>query len=249
MQKKKTLDSVEEKALPYLRPEGLKFLNALARNNRREWFQPRKDIFERELKAPMLEIIRQVTDAMIEFSPEHLRPPQKNLLRIYRDTRFSEDKTPYKRHIAAWWACEGMEKTSGGGYYFHVSGKELVIAAGVYMPQREQLLAIRNWLVENHVEFRRILNDKKLRKALPEFESQPLSRPPKGFPKDHPAMDLLLCRQWGLHATLPAEAALKPNFVTTLQNAFRLAAPLVRALNTPMRGQQDKKKKVLFGLY
>ena len=146
--KKQTV--VEERALPYFRPEGLKFLSGLARNNRREWFQARRDTYERELKTPMLEIIRRVNDALAEFSPEHLRSPEKCMMRIYRDTRFSSDKTPYKKHVAAWWACEGMEKTSGGGFYFHVSAKELVIAAGVFMPQREQLLAIRTWLLENH---------------------------------------------------------------------------------------------------
>lgn len=240
---------VNDKALPYFRPEGLKFLSGLARNNRREWFQARRDLFERELKAPMLEIVRRVTDAMAEFSPEHLRPPEKCMMRIYRDTRFSSDKTPYKRHVAAWWACEGMEKTSGGGFYFHVSAKELVIAAGVFMPQREQLLAIRTWLLENHEEFRRLLHDKKLRKVFPDFEGVSLSRPPKGFPKDHPAMDLLLCQQWGVSATLSSDLALKPKFPTFLAESFRLATPLIRALNTPLTARNTAKRKVLFGLY
>jgi uncharacterized protein (TIGR02453 family) len=239
----------EEKALPYLRPEALKFLSGLARNNRREWFQARREIYERELKAPMLEVVRRVTDAMVEFSPEHLRSPEKCMMRIYRDTRFSHDKTPYKRHVAAWWACEGMEKTSGGGFYFHVSAKEFVMAAGIFMPQREQLLAIRNWLLENHEEFRHLLADKKLRKIFPQFEGVSLSRSPKGFPKDHPAMELLLCQQWGVSATLPAEIALKPKFASVLTDSFRLATPLVRALNTPLKARNTMRRKVLFGLY
>lgn len=245
----KKITVAEEKALPYFQPEAFKFLSGLARNNRREWFQARRDIYERELKAPMLEIVRRVTDAMAEFSPEHVRSPEKCVMRIYRDTRFSTDKTPYKRHVAAWWACDGMEKTSGGGFYFHVSPKEVVIAAGIYMPQREQLLAIRTWLLENHEEFRRLLAEKKLRKTFREFEGASLSRPPKGFPKDHPAIDLILCRQWGVAATLPAEIALKPKFVSVIAESFRLANPVVRALNTPLKVRNTAKRKVLFGLY
>jgi uncharacterized protein (TIGR02453 family) len=239
----------EEKALPYFRGEGIKFLSGLARNNRKEWFQARREIYERELKAPMLEIVRRVTDVMTEFSPEHLRAPEKCIMRIYRDTRFSQDKTPYKRHVAAWWACEGMERTSGGGYYFHVSAKEVVVAAGIFMPQREQLLAIRTWLLENHEEFRSLLTNKKLRKVFHEFEGVSLSRPPKGFPKDHPAIDLLRCQQWGVSATLPAEIALKPKFAAFLTESFRLASPLVRALNNPLNTRNSSRRKVLFGLY
>src|SRR5450631_1497995 len=194
-------------------PEALKFLRGLARNNRREWFEPRKPIYERELKQPMLEIIEQVTAAMAEFAPAHMRPAQKCMMRIYRDTRFSSDKSPYKRNVAAWWSREGLEKTSGGGYYLHISGKEVVIAAGVYMPERDQLSAIRKYLLDHHEEVRDLLEDKKLRRQMESFDGLPLTRPPKGFPKEHPAMDLILYRQWGLAATLPAETALSKNFV------------------------------------
>jgi uncharacterized protein (TIGR02453 family) len=86
----------------HLRPEGLAFLRALTRNNDREWFTPRKAIFEAELKEPMLAIVRKVTDAMTTFAPSFVRPAEKCLFRIYRDTRFSADKRPYKTHVAAW---------------------------------------------------------------------------------------------------------------------------------------------------
>lgn len=235
-------------AVPYFRREALTFLRNLARNNDREWFTPRKAVFEAELKEPMLAVIRKVTDAMTDFAPEHVRPAEKSLFRIYRDTRFSSDKRPYKTHIAAWWSHQGLEKTSGAGYYFHVSAKEVVIAAGAYMPEKEQLAAIRHWLLENHVEFRKVLRTAALRKAFTEFEGNALTRPPKGFPKEHPALDLIQCRQWGLSATLPAEAALDPGLAATLIRHFRLAAPVVEALNAPIAAALTPKKKVLFGL-
>src|ERR1700739_3248905 len=120
-------------ALPYFHPAALTFLRNLAKHNDREWFTPRKAQFEAELKEPMLAVVRKVTEAMTDFGPIHVRPAEKSLFPIYRDTRFSNDKRPYKTHVAAWWTHTGLDKTSGAGYYFHVSAKEMVIAAGSYM--------------------------------------------------------------------------------------------------------------------
>jgi uncharacterized protein (TIGR02453 family) len=233
---------------PYFRPEGLKFLRNLARHNDREWFTPRKAEFEALLKEPMLAVVRRITDAMMDFAPNHVRPAEKSLFRIYRDTRFSNDKRPYKTHVAAWWTHTGLDKTSGAGYYFHVSAKEVIVAAGSYMPEKEQLAAIRSWLLDHHEEFRKLLARPAVRKAFTEFEGNALTRPPKGFPADHAAMDLVRCRQWGLSATLPAETALDPKLASTIIRYFKLAAPVVDALNTPLAAGLKGKKKVLFGL-
>lgn len=235
-------------AVPYFRPEALTFLRNLKRHNDRDWFQPRKAQFEAELKEPMLAIIRKAMDAMMDFAPQFVRPPEKCLFRIYRDTRFSSDKRPYKTHISAWWSHQGLEKTSGAGYYFHVSGNEVVIAAGAYMPEKDQLAQIRYWLLDNHEEFRKLLHKPTIRKTFAEFESNALTRPPKGFPAEHPGMDLIRCRQWGLAATLPAAEALKKDFAGTIVRYFRIASPVVDALNTPIAAAQAPKKKVLFGL-
>src|SRR5271157_3501733 len=158
----------------HLRPKGLKFLRGLARNNDREWFTPRKAIFEAELKEPMLAIIRKVTDAMMDFAPAFVRPAEKCLFRIYRDTRFRADKRPYKTHVAAWWSHHGMEKTSGAGYYFQIDATEVVIAAGAWMPEKDQLAAIRHWLLEHHAEFRKVLRTAAIRKIYGEFEGNAL---------------------------------------------------------------------------
>ncbi|HVC47701.1 MAG TPA: DUF2461 domain-containing protein [Terracidiphilus sp.] len=237
-----------EAALPYFRPEALKFLRNLARNNDREWFLPRNAVFEAELKEPMLAVVRRITDAMVEFAPNHVRPAEKSLFRIYRDTRFSNDKRPYKTHVAAWWSHQGLKKTSGAGYYLHVSAKEVVVAAGAYMPEKDQLAAIRHWLLEHHAEFRKALRAATKRTGFAEFEGNALTRPPKGFPAEHPGMDLIKCRQWGLHATLPAEAALDPKLAVTITRYFKLATPVVEALNTPIAAALKPKKMVLFGL-
>jgi uncharacterized protein (TIGR02453 family) len=223
-------------------PEALKFLRGLKRHNDRAWFDARKPIYERELKAPMLALIDQVNHALADFAPEHIRPPHKAMFRIYRDTRFAADKRPYKTHVAAWWVRAGLEKTSGAGFYFHVSPTETVIAAGMYMPAPEQLLAVRRHLVDHHAELRTLLAAKKLRAALHEFEGNRLKRPPRGFAADSPALDLLLCRQWGVSATLPAEAATQPTLLKEITTRFALAAPVVHFLNAPLTPAHPAKR-------
>ena len=235
-------------AAAHFNPEALRFLRGLEKNNDRAWFNERKAVYEAELKEPMLAVIRKVTDAMMEFAPNHVRPAEKSLFRIYRDTRFSHDKRPYKNHVAAWWTHMGMDKTSGAGYYFQVGPKGVVVAAGAYMPEKEQLAAIRHWLLDHHAEFRALLNKPAVRKTFTIFDGEALTRPPKGFPQEHPAMDLIKCKQWALRTELPAETALQPNFAQTIIKHFKLLAPFVDALNTPIAASLAPKKRVLFGL-
>ena len=227
-------------------PEALKFLRGLARNNDRTWFDPRKPIFERELKAPMLALIDEINHALAGFAPQHVRPPHKALFRIYRDTRFDKSRgtpeKPYKDHIAAWWVRQGLEKTSGAGFYFHLSAKEVVIAAGMYMPAPEQLLAVRRYLLDHHAELRSLLASRKLKASMAEFEGNRLTRPPRGFPANHPALDLIQCRQWGLSATLPADAATSPTLLRHITSRFALAAPIVHFLNRPIQSAPRPKR-------
>jgi uncharacterized protein (TIGR02453 family) len=228
--------------------ETMKFLRGLAKHNDREWFNARKPVYERALKEPMLAVIEGINQGFAEFAPEHVRPAQKAMMRIYRDTRFSKEKIPYKTHLAAWWARTGLEKTSGGGFYLQVSPREVIVAAGCYMPERDQLLAIRRYLLEHHEEFRALLAEKKLARMAEPFEGLSLTRAPKGFPAEHPAMDLLLRRQWGVSATLAAEAALEPSFVKLVVERFRVMAPLVEFLNRPLVPVARSPGAVSFGM-
>jgi uncharacterized protein (TIGR02453 family) len=219
---------------PIFREEALRFLRGLKRNNKREWFEARRSVFEEELKAPMLTLVEQLTAGMADYAPAHVRPAAKCVFRIYRDTRFSTDKSPYKSHLGAWWSRAGLEKTSGGGYYMHIGAQELVIAAGVYMPEKEQTLAIRRHLLENHEAWKRLIEDRKLLRAFSVHDPMALTRPPKGFPPEHPAMEWIKWRQWGVTAHLPAEEALRPNLFSVIDKRFRMATPLVEFLNAPL---------------
>src|ERR1700722_5728109 len=224
----------------YFSNDAMKFLRGLKRNNDRVWFEARRAVFEKELKEPMLKVIGEVNEAMAEFAPMHVRPPQKIILRIYRDIRFSKDKRPYKHHVSAWWLRDGLRKTSGAGFYLQISSEDVLVAAGVYMPEREQLLAIRRYLAEHHAEFRAVMKAKKLQSLMVENDGLPLTRPPKGFPEDHPAIDLLKNKQWGVSARLPVERAMKATLVKDVVQRFKVAAPLVALLNAPLVGKPKR---------
>ncbi len=219
----------------------MKFLRGLARNNDREWFEARRSLYERAVKAPMLALIDEINAAMVEFAPEHVRPPHKVAMRIYRDIRFSPNKQPYKTHLAAWWSRRGMEKTSGGGFYLQISPQQVMIAAGVYMPEREQLLALRRWMSAHHESYRATI--KKLLKSrgagFELSESEALTRMPKGFATDDPADELVRAKSWGVRASLPAEAALEPTLVREIVRRLKLATPLIDTLNSAILTRDD----------
>ena len=221
-------------------PEALKFLRGIARNNDRVWFEERRPLFERELKAPMLALAAEINDSFADFAPEHIHPPQKAMMRFYRDIRFSANKAPYKTQIAAWWSRDGVKKPSGAGFYLSLSATHLTIAAGCYRPVPEQLLAIRRYLLDHHEELRALLASRKLQAAMQPFDGLKLTRAPKSFPSDHPAADLILQRQWGLSAVLPADRALKPALLKEIATRFRLAAPVVAFFNAPLAAKPRK---------
>src|SRR5712692_3582114 len=124
-------------------PDTLRFLRALKRNNRREWFQPRKDRYEAHVRAPMLAIIDRLAGDLREFAPEIVVDVKRAMYRVYRDTRFSDDKTPYKTHASASFPWRGLPKHEGAGLYFHISPSEVWIGGGMYAPPTPLLQAVR----------------------------------------------------------------------------------------------------------
>lgn len=212
--------------------EAVTFFRSLKRNNKREWFQARKHIFDEKVKAPMVELVTALNAEMTKFAPEYVTDPQKAIYRIYRDTRFSHDKTPYKTHIAAVFNRRGLEKHAAAGLYFSVSPEEIEVAGGVYMPGREQLLAIRNYLAENYEEFRRIIRRQSLRALMGELWGNQLSRAPKGFPADHPAADVLRYKQWLVYVLLDSGIATTPKLLPEVAKRFRVMVPFVEFLNS-----------------
>ena len=215
--------------------EGMRFLRGLERNNTREWFQPRKEIFETQVKAPMVALVEAVNRGLAKFAPDYITEPAQAIYRIYRDTRFSADKTPYKTHIAASFWKRGLEKHAGGGLYFSVSHKEIEVAGGVYMPGPEQLLAIRGHIAGRAVEFRKITAKTRLVRLMETLKGDELSRVPKGFAADHPAADLIRKKQWLYYVLLDPAMATTPRILPDVLDRFRVMLPFLEFLNAPLR--------------
>ena len=215
--------------------EGLRFLKSLKRNNRREWFQPRKEIYEASLKAPMLELVSAINNDLVKIAPDYVTDPKKATFRIYRDTRFSHDKTPYKTHIAAVFGKRGMAGHSGGMLYFHLSPEGVEAAGGVYHPEPDALRRVRLHVSENHAELTRILGGRKLRSMMGDLKGDELSRVPRGFPTDHPSADLIRKKDWILDVTIDVEAAKTAALIKELTSRFRLMLPFVEFFNRALR--------------
>jgi uncharacterized protein (TIGR02453 family) len=220
--------------------EAIDFFRGLARNNKREWFQPRKPLFEERVKQPMHALVETVNAALMEFAPEYVTEPGKAIYRIYRDTRFSNDKTPYKTHIAASFHRRVPVNHGDAGYYFAISHKEVAIGGGVYMPEPPALLAIRNHVAEHHQEFRRILRARQVKQLLGELQGEQLSRVPKGFACDHPALDLLRFKRFILYTTLAPDLATTPALYTEIVKRFRAMSPFLKFLTAPLASARKK---------
>jgi uncharacterized protein (TIGR02453 family) len=217
-------------------PEGLAFLRALTRNNRREWFKPRKEKYETLLRAPMIAIVERLAADFRSFAPDLVASPKMSLYRIYRDTRFSENKTPYKTHVAAVFPHRSLPKHQGAGLYFHVSPTEVWIGGGMYSPDTAQLHAVREHIAANHRRLRAIVESPAFRRTLGGLEGEQLQRVPRGFPKDHEAAAFLKYRQFLAGSERPASLATSPRLYAEVVRVFKQVAPLVRFLNEPLLG-------------
>jgi uncharacterized protein (TIGR02453 family) len=216
---------------PHFSEQAFDFLEELEHRNNREWFKEHKTVYETELKAPMLEVIDAINARLGEFAPDYRRPAPKAMLRIYRDVRFSNDKTPYKTHLAASWPRQGLEKAGGAGFFLQVGVHGVLVAGGAYSPGPEQLRAMREYLLDHHDEVRQVLADPALTRVTEPFDGRPLLRAPRGFPAEHPAADLLRVRSWAQFVRLPGDTALQDDLVDAVAVRFQALAPFVDLLN------------------
>jgi uncharacterized protein (TIGR02453 family) len=216
--------------------DALRFLSELQANNNRDWFLPRKSEYERLLRQPMFELVEAVNADLAKHAPDYVTDPTKAVYRIYRDTRFSKDKTPYKTHIAALFWHKRLGKGGGAALYFHVSPKDAFIAAGLYQAPPEIMLPVRQHIASDHDRLRKIVRSRSV-------EGESLTRAPKGFSPDHPAIDLLKQKNLLLEKTLEPRVPTTPEFARQVMRQFRSMAPFVEFLNEPLvsrrRAPQD----------
>ncbi len=212
-------------------PDALTFLRQLRRNNTREWFTPRKDQFDELLRRPMLALCEQVADDLRAFAVDHVVPANKAAKRIYRDVRFSRDKTPYKTTVSAIFPRAGLGKDVGAVYYFGISPDGVRVAAGLYNPGPVELAAVRADIHRDPAGFTRRVTAVPLATLMGPCRGDRLVRVPKPYAADHPAAGLLRHKQWTFLAELDASAATRPGLRTAVVDRFRAAAGIVDHLN------------------
>ncbi len=225
------------------RPEAIQFLVDLTQNNAREWFQPRKADYERLLKAPMEQLCVALEEQFRARGIPLHADATKSPFRIYRDTRFSKDKSPYKTHVAAsfGWAGDGIDAATGrshtenvhaSGGYFHLQPGEIYVGGGVWHPEPSWLAAFRQRIVADYDGFRSIVE-------APAFvdtfgtvgdDGESLKRVPPGLPADHPAADLLRKKNVTFGRRLSDDEAMGPGLPVVIADAFEAGTPLMRYL-------------------
>ena len=215
-------------------PQALRFLRALKRNNNREWFAAHRNDYERLVREPMIALIERLAADLPAFAPELVASPKASLYRIYRDTRFSEDKTPFKTHVAAVFPCRGLPKHQGAGLYLEVAPRWVWIGGGMYAPETSQLHTVREHIASNVNRLRTIVASPSFRRAVGRLEGDTLQRVPRGFPKDHEAAEYLKLRQFLAGRQFPARFATSNSFYAGVLKMFKHIAPLMRFLNEPL---------------
>lgn len=215
-------------------PKTLSFLRSLKRNNNSDWFRERKPQYEEHVRGPMVALLAQLAVDLRGFAPELISEPKVSLYRIYRDTRFSENKAPLKTHVAARFPARGFPRGEGAGLYLHISSEEVWIGGGLYMPSSADLRLIREHIAEHPTSLRKIVTAKAFRQAVGELTGEQLSTMPRGYAKDHPAAEHLRFKQFLASREFEASFATDDRFYAELLTVFRAVAPLVRFLNTPL---------------
>ncbi len=221
------------------------FFKGLEKHNSKEWFEPRKQTYLDQVKAPMTALVESLNAELVKTAPDYVTDPRKSIYRIYRDTRFSKDKTPYKTHIGALFIHRRLDKHTSAGFYAGVSHKEIEVAGGVYMPDADQTLTLRNFFAENHAGFRLVTESKSFTKLNGELRGDQLTRVPKGFPAGHPAEDLLRRRQWYWYVTLDPQFALTSKLFTHIWKRFASMLPVIEMMNAPLLAQRKKEESRL----
>ena len=210
----------------------LAFVTALSENNNREWFAENKAWYE-QIKKVFEQVSTEFIMRLGHFD-EELRYVQAKdcIFRIYRDTRFSYDKTPYKTHLGVFVAANGGRKSKRSGYYLHLEPNHCFCASGIWCPPTPLLKALRQSIFDNVDEFLELVNEPEFHENFPEFwDYDQLKTAPKGFPKDWEHIQFLKLKHYMVEHRFSNEQATAENFLETAVAKLELSLPLNRFLN------------------
>jgi uncharacterized protein (TIGR02453 family) len=211
----------------YFIPELFRFLLRLKRNNNREWFLAHRQEYEANVLGPALRFITDFAFPLRRITPHLIadpRPSRGSLFRIYRDTRFSVDKRPYKTHVAMRFSHRGKDVHSPG-FYLHLEPGGCFAASGLWHPDPETLFKVRGAILGRAEEWR------KVRKLLNWDDAGKLSRPPRGFPRQHEFLEDLKLRDLGTSIEFTDQQVSSPEFMALFTDACRRMSPLAAFLS------------------
>jgi uncharacterized protein (TIGR02453 family) len=221
------------------RPGAFRFLRDLARNNRREWFEAHREMYEVEVQQPLLALLDELDVRLASLAPELAADRRRSVFRIYRDIRFSKDKAPYKTHAAFWVGHRALGRTGGpavhggAGVYFHLEPGASIIAGGMWMPPTPALAQIRGALTDDLAGFEAAR--RRLRPTFGDLSDEAvLKRPPHGFATDHPAARWLRYRSFTASRPLSATELRRVDLPDRLARAYAPIIPFVRWLNSAL---------------
>ncbi len=209
----------------------LKFLAELKENNNKEWFDANRDHYQ-ESRKKMLFLTELINQEVARFDPEiGVQDPKNCVFRIFRDVRFSNDKTPYKTNMGSFMA-PGGRKSIRAGYYIHIEPGSSFVGGGSYHPEADVLKAIRTEIFDHPEEFKGMIYSKSFQKIYPEMYDDKLKTAPKGFPSDFEAIDLLKYKSFAFTSRLSDSVVTGDDFVNKVVAAFKELYPVNRFLNT-----------------
>lgn len=207
---------------PYFSTEGLSFLKKLKNNNNRDWFQENKSDYEDLIRTPALNFIDDMANDLNFLSPHFLAVSKKvggSLMRVYRDVRFSKDKSPYKTNIGIQFRHEMGKDVHAPGFYLHVAPEECFVGVGIWRPDSTALGKIRDAIIERDKYWLNTVNDKKFKKHF-ELSGESLKNAPRGYDKKHPLIDDLKRKDFIAISHVNIESALSKNFKQQVVKRF-----------------------------
>jgi len=207
------------------------FLKELKKNNNRDWFQENKAKYQQAFDH-FLDIAQFIIDELGKSDKEiSLLQPKDCVFRIYRDVRFSHDKTPYKTHFGAYFA-PGGKGSPNPGYYLHLSpGGESFMGGGLYRPTGEMMAKVRQEIDYNSGELKKIVSKKQFSNIFGEIQGDSLVRPPKGYSADHPQIELLKLKDYLVLSNLKDSEVKEKNFTKEVVKRFRIMQPFIEYLS------------------
>ena len=212
--------------------ETVAFLKQLSKNNNREWFKANKSRYEEKVLDVALRFIQSMHEPLAEIAPNFVAKPTRiggSLMRVYRDTRFSKNKTPYKINIGIQFRHERAKDVHSPGYYVHVDPEQVFVGVGMWRPDSDPLRAIRERIAAKPAEWKRTVGDTKFKRHF-SLGGDVLTRPPRGFDKDHELIDDIKRKSFIAIKYLSVDECLSPQFQRKVETAFKAGTPYMRFL-------------------